>query len=68
MDQSNKSHDFMVSEKILLEKSHCESMGANDTKGMANLDTRGMVGRIYVRDPVALLHTKYISCGPHGFK
>ena len=36
--------------------------------GMANLDPRGMVGRIYVGDHQMLLHTKYISCGPHGFR
>ena len=35
---------------------------------MANLDPRGLVGRIYVGDHYTLLHTKYISCGPHGFR
>ena len=29
---------------------------------------RGLIGRIYVRDYYTLLHTKYISCGPHGFR
>ena len=42
-------------------------MGANDPWGVANLDPRGMVGRIYVGDHLTLLHTKYISSGPHGF-
>ena len=36
--------------------------------GVANLDSRGMVGRIYVGDHQTLLHTKYISCGSHGFR
>ena len=35
---------------------------------MASLDPRGLIGRIYVRDHYTLLHTKYISCGPHGFR
>ena len=43
-------------------------MGANDTKGMASLDPRGLIGRIYVGDHKTLLHTKYISSGPHGFR
>ena len=34
---------------------------------MINLDTRGLIGRIYVGDHYTLLHTKYISSGPHGF-
>ena len=34
--------------------------------GMASLDPRGLIGRIYVGDHKTLLHTKYISCGPHG--
>ena len=32
------------------------------------LDPRGMVGRIYVGDHKTFLHTKYVSCGPHGFR
>ena len=35
---------------------------------MANLGHRGLTGRIYVGDHETLLHTKYISCGPHGFR
>ena len=42
------------------------SMGANDPRGVANLDPRGMVGRIYVGDYYVLLHTKHRSCG-QGF-
>ena len=43
-------------------------MGANDPWGMASLDARGLIVRIYVGDHDTLLHTKYISCGPHGFR
>ena len=27
-----------------------------------------MVGRVYVGDHLKLLHTKYRSCGSHGFR
>ena len=36
--------------------------------GMASLGPRGLIGSIYVRDHKTLLHTKYISCRPHGFR
>ena len=32
-------------------------MGANEPQGLANLDPKGMVGRIYVGDHLILLHT-----------
>ena len=48
--------------------SHYKSMGANDPWGMASLDPRGLIGRIYVVGHYTLLHTKYISSGPHGFR
>ena len=37
---------------------------------VANLDSRGirMVGTIYVEDHQTLLYTRYISCGPHGYR
>ena len=35
---------------------------------MANLDPKGLIGRIYVGDHYTLLHTKYISSRPHGFR
>ena len=43
-------------------------MGANDLRGVASLDPRGLIGRIYVGDHLTLLHTKYVSSGPHGFR
>ena len=39
-----------------------------ETLGLANLDPRGLIGRIYVGDHKTLQHTKYISSGPHGFR
>ena len=36
---------------------HYKSMGANDPRGVANLDPRGIVGRIYVGDHLTSLHT-----------
>ena len=43
------------------------SMGANDLRGGAIFDSRGMVGRIYKEDYYTLLHIKYKSSGPCGF-
>ena len=43
-------------------------MGANEPRGVANLDLRGMVGRIYEDDHLTLLNTKYVSSRPHGFR
>ena len=43
-------------------------MGDNDPRGVASLDPRGLMGRIYVGDHQTLLYTKYISSGPHGFR
>ena len=54
-------------EEDFLSISQYKSMGANEPWGMASLDARGMVGRIYVGDHLSLLHTKYLSSGPYGF-
>ena len=43
-------------------------MGANEPRGVTNLDSRGMIGRIYVGDHVTLLHTKYLSSGYYGLR
>ena len=37
-------------------------------RAWANLDPRDLIGRIYVVDNYTLLHTKYISSGPHGYR
>ena len=36
--------------------------------GVASLDPRGLIDRIYIGDHYTLLHTKYLSCGPPGFR
>ena len=43
-------------------------MGGNEHRGVANLDPRGMVDKIYEGDHLTLLNTKYLISGPHGFK
>ena len=45
-------------------------MGANDPRGGAMFDPRGMVGRIYTEDHDTLLHTKYMyeSSRPCGLR
>ena len=46
--QNIKALGLMVSEKkIFYAISYYKSMGANDPPGVANLDPRGMIGRIY---------------------
>ena len=63
---SSGPHGFI--EEDFLSFSHYKSMGDNDPLGMASLGPRGLIGRIYVWDHLTLLHTKYVSCRPHGFK
>ena len=47
--QNIKALDLMVSEKkIFLRFSYCKSTGDDDLRGVANLDPRSMIGRIYV--------------------
>ena len=36
--------------------------------GVASLEPRVLIGKIYVVDHYTMLHTKYISSGPHGFR
>ena len=43
-------------------------MGDNEHRGVANLDPRGLIGRIYVGDHLILFHTIYLSSGPCGFR
>ena len=60
---------FMDSLRVLKKSfPHYKSMEANDPQGMANLDTRGIAGKIYVGDHKTLLYTKYICCDPHGYR
>ena len=63
-----KALGLVVSEKkFFLCFSHCKSMGANDPRGGAIFDPRGMIGRININDHHTLLHTKYDSFGTCGF-
>ena len=55
-------------EDFFLSFSHYRSMRANEPQGVAIWDPRGMVGRIYVGYHFTLLHTKYLSSGPHSFR
>ena len=43
-------------------------MRANEPRGVANFDPRDMDGRIYVGGRLTLLHTKYLSSRPFGFR
>ena len=43
-------------------------MGGNEPRGVAKLDPKSMVGRIYVGDHLMLLNTKYLSSGLYGFR
>ena len=56
----------MVSEKFFF--TIISLMGANDPRGMASLEPSSLIGRMYVVDHYTLLHTKYISSGPHGIR
>ena len=44
------------------------TMGDDDPQGVANLGPRGRIGRIYVEYHLTLLHTKYTSFRPCGFR
>ena len=48
--QNMKAMGFVVLEKKIFCFSHCKSMGANDPRGGAIFDPRGMIGRIYIED------------------
>ena len=43
-------------------------MGANDPPGNGQFRPQGLDWQDYVVDHYTLLHTKYISSGPHGFR
>ena len=43
-------------------------MGSYNPQGVASLDPRGLIGRIYVVHHHTLLLTIYISSGSHGFR
>ena len=43
-------------------------MGTLDPRGSATIGPSGLISNINVGDTLTLLHTKYISIGPIGFK
>ena len=64
-----KAPCLAVSEKIFfLCFSHCKSMGANDPRGGAIFDSRGMICRIYEKLHITMPRTKYTSFGSCGFR
>ena len=48
--QNIKALDLMVSEKKIFLRfpKYCKSTGNDDPRGVANLDPRSMIGRVYV--------------------
>ena len=69
--QNIKALGLMLSEKKIFYVfvfSYNKSMEANDPRGVANLDPRGMIDRIYEGYHLTLLHTKYIGSRPCGFR
>ena len=67
--QKIKALGLMVLEKnIFYVFSYYKCMEANDPRGVANLDPRGMIGRIYEGYHLTLLYTKYIGFRSCGFR
>ena len=66
--QNMKVLGLVLSKKIFICLFHCKSMGANDPRGGAISDPRGMFGRIYVKLHITMLHTKYRNFGCCGFR
>ena len=69
--QNIKASGLVVSVKkifVYLSYCTCKYMGANIPWGGAILNPRSIIGRIYVKHHITLLHTKYTSFGSCGFK
>ena len=65
--QNIKALGLMVSEKKIFLRFFLLCLWRPMTpRGVANLNPRGMIGRIY--EPLTLLHTKYTSFRPCGFR
>ena len=65
--KSSGPHGLREEETFFL-FSYCMTLGDDDPRGVANLDPRGMIGRIYVEYHLTLLHTKYKSFRPCGLR
>ena len=46
--QNIKALDLMVAEEDFFMFTYCKSTGGDDPQGVANLDPRSIIGRIYV--------------------
>ena len=66
--QNIKALGLMVKRRFFFIFSYCMTMGDDDPRGVDNLVPRGMIGRIYVEYHLTLLHTKYASFRPCGFR
>ena len=67
--QNVRAPGLMVSQKkIFVCFSHCKYMGDNVPLGGTILHPRAIIGRIYVKYHITLLHTKYTSFGSCSFK
>ena len=68
-DQINKSSGPLgLREEDFFLFYYRRTMGDDEPRDVANLDPRGMIGRIYVEYHLTLLHTKYTSFRPCGFE
>ena len=59
---------FGLNRSILFKDIEQKLNSDDDPRGAANFDPRGMTGRIYVEYHLPLLHTKYTSFRPCGFR
>ena len=55
-------------EEDFLTFSHYKSMGVHNPMGRGQFGPQGLDWQDVCRDYLTLLHTKYISCGPHVFR
>ena len=61
----------MVIEKNIKKKSHCKSKRAIDPQGFDKFAPQRLGWQDLCRVPLDIdtcIHTKSISCGPHGFR
>ena len=68
LDNDNVYTRFGLIRCIRFQDIEQELNSDDDPRVVANLDPRSMIGRIYVEYHLTLLHTKYTSFGPCGFR
>ena len=59
---------FVLNRSIRFQDIEQKLNSDDDPRGVAKLDPRGMIGRIYVEYHLTLHHTKYTSFMPCGFR